>query len=181
MDTRLTAMRMETAMRKEIDELGRMTVGQLRQKYLEVFGEESRSNHKQFLFRRIAWRIQANAEGGLSERVRRRALEIANDADLRIRAPKAKFGPDVTLNPKLSVSRKVAGALDARLPPPGTYLEREYKGRRVIVKVLVDGFEFNGQIYRSLSAIAREVTGTKWNGFIFFNLMSTEEKPNGKE
>ena len=53
----------ESAMRKEIDELSRMTVGQLRQKYLEVFGEESRSNHKQFLFRRIAWRIQVLAEG----------------------------------------------------------------------------------------------------------------------
>ena len=82
---------METAMqKKEIEALSRMTVGQLRQKYLEVFGEESRSNHKQFLFRRIAWRIQALAEGGLSERARRRALEIANDADLRIRAPRKK-------------------------------------------------------------------------------------------
>lgn len=61
-----------------------MTVGQLRQEHIEVFGEESRSNHKQLLFRRIAWRIQALAEGGLSERARRRAMEIANDADLRI-------------------------------------------------------------------------------------------------
>ena len=69
---------METAMRKEIDELSRMTVGQLRQKYIEAFGEESRSNHKQFLFRRIAWRIQALAEGGLSERARRRALVLSN-------------------------------------------------------------------------------------------------------
>jgi hypothetical protein len=185
MDTRLTAMRMEanveSAMRKEIDELSRMAVSQLRQKYLEAFGEESRSNHKQFLFRRIAWRIQANAEGGLSERARRRALEIANDADLRIRSPKTKFGLDVTLDPKLSVSRKVAGALDPRLPPPGTYLEREYKGRRFIVKVLVDGFEFDGQLYRSLSAIASEVTGTKWNGFLFFSLTCTEGTPNGKE
>ena len=100
---------METAMRKEIDELSRMTVGQLRQKYLEAFGEESRSNHKQFLFRRIAWRIQAIAEGGLSESARRRALEIANDADLRIRAPKTKFGEDVALDPKLSVTRRVSG------------------------------------------------------------------------
>ena len=171
----------ESAMRKEIDELSRMAVSQLRQKYLEAFGEESRSNHKQFLFRRIAWRIQANAEGGLSERARRRALEIANDADLRIRSPKTKFGLDVTLDPKLSVSRKVAGALDPRLPPPGTYLEREYKGRRFIVKVLVDGFEFDGQLYRSLSAIASEVTGTKWNGFLFFSLTCTEGTPNGKE
>ena len=79
MDMRLTAMRMEIAMRKEIDELSRMPVSQLRQKYLEVFGEASRSNHKKFLFRRIAWRIQALAEGGLSERA------IANDADLHIR------------------------------------------------------------------------------------------------
>jgi hypothetical protein len=184
MDTRLTAMRtengMETAMRKEIDELSRMPVGQLRQKYMEAFGEESRSNHKQFLFRRIAWRIQALAEGGLSERARRRALEIANDADLRIRAPKTRFGDDVALDPKLSITRKVAGALDPRLPPPGTYLEREYKGRRIIAKILEDGFEFDGEIYRSLSAIAQEATGTKWNGFLFFNLMSTEENFNGK-
>ena len=105
-------------MRKEIEDLSRMTVSQLREKYLEVFGDESRSTHRQFLFRRIAWRIQALAEGGLSERARRRALEIANDADLRIRAPKSRFGQDPALDPKLSVRRKVAGDLDSRLPPP---------------------------------------------------------------
>jgi hypothetical protein len=55
-----------------------MTVRELRGRDREVFGEESRSNHKQFLFRRIAWRLQADAERGLSERARRRALEIAN-------------------------------------------------------------------------------------------------------
>ncbi len=121
---------METTMQmqKEIEVLSRMTVGQLRQKYLEVFGEESRSNHKQFLFRRIAWRIQALAEGGLSERARRRALEIANDADLRIRAPRTRFKQDPTLDPKLSVTRKVAGYPDSRLPPHGSYLESERAG-----------------------------------------------------
>lgn len=161
---RLTTSRREnvvkTTMQSQIDELGRMTVGQLKQKYLEVFGEESRSNHKQFLFRRIAWRIQALAEGGLSERARRRALEIANDADLRIRAPRALFGDNPALDPKLSVARKVVGELDSRLPPPGSYLEREYKGQRIIVKVLAGGFEFEGRMYRSLSAIAREVMET---------------------
>ncbi len=116
---------METAMQtqKEVEALSRMTVGQLHQNYLDVFGEESRSNHKLFLFRRIAWRIQALAEGGLSERARRRALEIANDADLRIRAPRTMFGQDPTLDPKLSVTRKVAGDLDSRLPPHGSYPE----------------------------------------------------------
>jgi hypothetical protein len=184
MDMRLTALRkekvVETAMQKEIEDLSRMTVGQLRQKYLAVFGEESRSNHKQFLFRRIAWRIQALAEGGLSERARRRALEIANDADLRIRAPRTWFGRDATLDPKLSVRRKVADDLDSRLPPPGSYLEREYKGQRVIVKVLVDGFEFEGQVHRFRSAIAQEVTGTKWNGFAFFNMAPSTEASNGE-
>ena len=84
-----------TALRERIESLRHMTVGQLKTKYQEVFGEGSRSNHKQFLFRRIAWRMQANAYGGLSERARRRALEIANDADLRIRAPRnfLKVGP----------------------------------------------------------------------------------------
>jgi hypothetical protein len=114
-----------------------MTVGQLQRKHLEVFGEESRSNHKQFLFRRIAWRIQALAEGSLSERARRRALEMANDADLRIRTPKTIFGQDRGLVPRLTKTCNVAGNLDSRLPPYGSYFEREYKGRRIIVKVLV--------------------------------------------
>jgi len=185
MDMRLTALRrekpMETAMQKQIEELSRMTVSQLRQKHLEVFGEETRSSHRQFLFRRIAWRIQALAEGGLSERARRRALEIANDADLRVLAPRTRFGRDATLDRKLSVSRKVPGELDARLPPVGSNLEREYKGRRVIVRILVDGFEFDGQKYRSLSAIASKVTGTKWNGFAFFNMAPATETSNGKK
>lgn len=168
-------------MQKQIEELSRMTVSQLRQKHLEVFGEESRSNHRQFLFRRIAWRIQALAEGGLSERARRRALEIANDADLRVLAPRTKFGRDVTLDRKLSITRKVPGDLDPRLPPPGSCLEREYKGRQVIVKVLVDGFEFDAKKYRSLSAIAKNITGTKWNGFLFFNMAPTTEASNGKK
>ena len=183
MDMRLTALRkekvVETTIQKQIDDLARMTVGQLKQKYLEVFGDETRSGHKQFLFRRIAWRIQALAEGGLSERARRRALEIANDADLRIRAPQSWFGRDATIDHRLSVRRKVASDLDSRLPPPGSCLEREYKGQRIIVRVLVDGFEFDGRAYRSLSAIAREVTGTKWNGFAFFDMAPNTEAANG--
>jgi hypothetical protein len=81
-------MRNENEIREEIEGLRSLTTAQLKEKYREVFGEQSRSNHKQFLFRRITWRIQANAWGGLSERGRQRALEIADDADLRIRAPK---------------------------------------------------------------------------------------------
>ena len=73
----------------EIDGLRHQTVGQLKAKYREVFSAESRSNHKQFLVRRIPWRLQANAEGHLSERARQRALALAQEAELRIRAPES--------------------------------------------------------------------------------------------
>ena len=77
----------------EIDDLQYKTVAQLQIRYREVFGESSRSNHKQFLIRRVAWRLQALAEGDLSERARQRAAELANDADLRMLPPPVKPAP----------------------------------------------------------------------------------------
>jgi Protein of unknown function (DUF2924) len=154
---------------EEIEDLRQMKVGALRTKYREVFGEVSRSSNRQFLFRRIAWRLQARVEGDLSERARRRALKIADDADLRIRAPESFFvrsGPGDIARP---LGRARARA-DRRLPPPGTLLTRQFENRRIVVKVLEDGFEYQSQRYRSLSAIAREVTGTRWNGLLFFGL-----------
>ena len=73
---------------KEVAAMERMTIDELRDKYAEVFGEATRSRHKQYLIKRIAWRMQANAEGGLSERALQRAMELANDADLRVTAPR---------------------------------------------------------------------------------------------
>ena len=162
-------MKTETQIREEIEGLRSLTTAQLKEKYREVFGEQSRSNHKQFLFRRIAWRIQANAWGGLSERARRRALEIADDADLRIRAPKnfLKDGPDESR----TAEARIAPGLDPRLPLPGSDLVRRYQGKDVVVRVRQDGgFECNGRIYTSLSKAVIEATGTRWNGFAFYNL-----------
>ena len=72
---------------QEVAALRRMTVGQLQARYAEVFGEQPRGRHRQWLLRRIAWRRQAVAEGALSERARQRAAELANDADLRLTPP----------------------------------------------------------------------------------------------
>lgn len=171
---------METTIRKEIEALRHMTMVQLRQKYAEVFGEETRSHHKHFLFRRIAWRIQALAEGGLSERAHRRALEIANDADLRIRAPKTRFQQDFSLSSDSAVKRRVTAVADPRLPAAGGVVERRYKGRDIVVKVREEGFEYEGKLYKSLSAIAREVTSTKWNGFLFFGCSAENGGANEK-
>jgi hypothetical protein len=142
-----------TAMREQIEALRHMTVGQLKDKYHEVFGESSRSNHKQFLFRRIAWRLQANAWGGLTERARRRALEIADDADLRIRAPKNFLKED--LDESRTLETRVAPTLDPRLPVPGTLLVRRYQGKDVVVRVCEDGFEYDSRVHRSLSSAGR--------------------------
>jgi len=147
--------------------LARMTVTQLRERYAEVFGEATRSFNKQHLIKRIAWRLQAIHEGDLSERARRRAGELANDADLRIRPPAAPPAADGNGSVATSPFRIEP---DDRLPMPGTLLKREYKGQTVQVRVLSEGFEFEGDIYRSLSAVARKVTGGHWNGYHFFGL-----------
>jgi hypothetical protein len=144
-----------------------MSVDRLRAKFAEVFGEPTRSRHKEYLIKRIAWRMQANVEGGLSERALQRAMELANLADLRLTAPRqpkvAADAPERTVTVATGV-RPSTGLL------PGTMLKRQYKGRTLHVMVLADGFEFEGQRYKSLTAIVKAVTGTHWNGHHFFGL-----------
>ena len=152
---------------KEIAALKRMTVTELRKKHLEVFGEPTSSGHKDYLVKRIAWRLQALAEGGLSERSRRRAEELANEADLRTHAPSAR--PEANQGGVMTRTL-VAFDHDPRVPLPGSILTRCYKDRDIVVKVLPKGFEYDGEIYRTLSAVAKAVTGKHWNGYHFFNL-----------
>jgi hypothetical protein len=142
-----------------------MSVDCLRTKYADVFGEPTRSRHKEYLIKRIAWRMQANAEGGLSERARLRAMELANDADLRVTAPRRP-------KPVADAAERTVTVASSVRPHtkllPGTRLTRQYKGRTLHVTVLTEGFEFEGERYKSLTAIAEFVTGKHWNGFHFF-------------
>ena len=114
---------------KELAALKRMTPADLRMKYAEVFGEASRSGHKEWLIKRIIWRMQANAEGDLSERAKRRALELANDADLRMKAPRA--AKRTAADGRHAGAPDSARAADSRLPMPGTVITRPYKGRTI--------------------------------------------------
>jgi hypothetical protein len=159
-------------LRYQIKALTGDSVGKLKEKYRAVFGQESRSNNKPFLVRRIAWRLQANAEGELSERARERALLLAEEADLRIRAPESFVR-------ELSQSA-AKGRVDPRLPPTGTWLRREFQGQIVSVEILEKGFRYQESVYKSLSAVARKVTGTQWNGFLFFGLKPNAEQSDGK-
>lgn len=70
---------------------------------------------------------------------------------------------------------------DPRLPEPGTVIEREHNGDKIRVKVLEDGFEYKDKTYRSLSAIAREATGTTWNGLLFFKLIPYARRDQAAE
>ena len=165
---------MDTAVLMEIENLRRASLAGLREKFREVFQEETRSRHREHLFRRIAWRLQALAEGGLSERARVRADDIAQDADLRLIAPQGFFkveGRHVQTTPG-DRNRKEQ---DSRLPLPGALLSRKWKGRTILVEVLAKGFRYENQHYASLSAVAVAVTGTRWNGLAFFGLTRTAD------
>ena len=168
------------SLEQTITALGRMTVTQLRQQHLELFGEPTSAGNKQFLFKRIVWRIQSLAEGTLSERARRRAEELARDADVRMNVPRPpKPGADSKLRSiELPAPRVTA---HDRIPIPGTVLTRKYRGRQIDVKVLLNGFEYEGQAYRSLSAVAKTVTGSHWNGHLFFGLTGTGARKSSHE
>jgi hypothetical protein len=147
---------------REVAALNRLSIGRLREKYAEAFGEPPASSNRAWLARRIAWRLQERAFGGLSERAKRRAAELADDADLRVVTPRARMN--------VVPGEDAPAPHDPRLPAPGTVLTRAYKGKTLEVKVLSCGFEFKGDRYASLSAVAKAATGSHLNGFAFFGL-----------
>ena len=143
----------------QIAALRHLGVRELRQRYEATFGEATAARHKTWLIKRIAWRTQALVEGDLSQRARRRAAELACDADLRLSLPQGH-----------RLSTEAPPPRDRRLPMAGTLLARSYQGRLLEVTVLEEGFEHEGVIYGSLSAAARAITGSHVNGFQFFRL-----------
>ena len=156
---------------KELSALEQMSVGELRERYAELFDETTAARNRKWLIKRIIWRMQSLEQGGLSDRARKRARELAKRSDLRVTAPR-----DAELTSELgaetrSIPCRIAGG--SRTPLPGTVITRTYKGRRLQVQVLTNGFEFEGDVFRSLSAVAKQITGSHWNGYKFFNLQQT--------
>ena len=150
----------------EIAALRNQPIEILTTRYKEVFGVNSTpSSNKVFLWRKIAYRLQEQELGGLSPKAKDRLASLIEQYDpinnKALRPAVTTAGKEVVALPSLR---------DKRLPIPGTIIRKTYKDQEVRVKVLEKGFEYNGKFYRTLTAIAQELTGAHWNGYSFFNL-----------
>ena len=134
---------------------------ELLERYKELYGEDASGNHKIYIWRKIAYKLQERKQGSLSVKAKARLKALIEEYD--------------PINNKALRPDKPALCLPAiakykRLPIPGTVITKEYKDAKYQVKVLEKGFEYKGKIYKTLSAIAKEITGSHWNGYLFFNL-----------
>ena len=131
--------------------------------YREVFGQEAPSlRNKVTIWKRIAYRMQELEYGPLPTETQAKINELIEKYDpvnnQAFRPAQAATEP----------GQRKATSRDRRLPIPGTTISKEYKGRNLEVKVLEKGFEYEGNTYRTLSAIAKAITGDHWNGYLFF-------------
>jgi hypothetical protein len=157
----------------------RLPAAGLQQRYQALTGKPARSTHPAFLARRLAWALQEQQVGGLPDEARQRIAELAESLDplakaatkARRRSPTDPHGRSNRRGGRPGHRRR-----EIRLPGPGATIRRTYKGCEIAVRILDDGFEFDGHHYRSLTAIAKLVTGAHWNGLLFFGLIKQQRK-----
>jgi hypothetical protein len=147
---------------RQIAELETLAVPELKARWRKLFGTDPPTHQRRFLIKRLAYRVQELTYGGLSDEARQRAAEIIKEAGLDEEASIPGRGG----TPRRRVDVAIAG----------TRFVRVWNGRRYEVTVIAGGFEFEGRPYRSLTAIARAITGTHWNGRAFFGLRNGEER-----
>lgn len=156
-------------MTAQIDALRALDDDGVRRRFESEFEVPAAGRSAMRMRRRLAWRMQAEAEGGLSEEAldRLAALAPAPRVALGVR-PTASGGATSPPGGMGGGSTAPQRERDPRLPPPGTVLRRTHKGVEHEVLVGVDAFEWRGQRYGSLTAVANAITGSRWNGFGFF-------------
>lgn len=140
---------MEKSILAEVAELERMGLDELRSRWALLFEmQPPLTTTRKYLIGRLAYRLQEMRHGGIPEKTMETMQQILPAKDL---------------------GSEPSGR-DAAMPAPGTIITRTWHGREYTVKVLKKGFEYNGARYRSLSAVAKEITGTHWNGRVFFGV-----------
>jgi len=142
----------------EVAALRDLPLDALVERHVALFGRQPRTRHRDQLWRRVAWKLQEQRLGGLSKVARRRLDDLIAEIELP------------TADEPRVVTAKLRRDDEPRRPKAGTVLTREWRGREVRVAVVERGFEHEGAVYRSLSAVARAITGSHWNGRLFFGL-----------
>jgi hypothetical protein len=157
---------MSIDMKKQAQALGKLKLGALKDKYAEVIGEKPKSNNKPYMVRKILAAMELQAEAA--------AKAPASAPEAQEEAPKGGPAQEQAAGGTAAKGARAGKGKtrerDPRLPPAGEVLEREHDGKVIRVKVLEEGFQWRGKAYRSLSAIAKEATGTIWNGLLFFGI-----------
>ncbi len=156
---------------EKVAALKTMKTRELQQLYRDTFKEECRTNNVQHLRRRLAAKLQLDAIPP-EEQERLAAIEPHALNELRKRVEQRRRAVEPITDPETGKAR------DPRLPPVGTVLTKRHKAEVYSVTVLDDGFEWQGKVYKSLSAVAFEITGTRWNGMRFFRLTKRKENTN---
>ena len=168
---------METTLLRELHRIQRLSVNELQAEWSKLYGgEPCRSRNRTYLVKRLCWRVQEIAHGGLSDRARTRIDQLAPNAFTRSRTPREALDAATVVNQASVVTTDANPKRDPRLPSAGTVLTRQYHGREIRVLTLDDGFEWDGRHFKSLTAVARAVTGAKWNGKLFFGLTERKRK-----
>ena len=171
------------AARRELDDmpsqlaaLETMNVPALAEKYRELYGEPTRSRNRAYLKKRLAWRIEANFQGDLSQgaiaRIQQLGDQLPERWQMRLGQPASEpaAASDAATKLGAALSTATTEPRDPRVPPVGTVVRRVFDGKTHEVTVCVEGFEYEGRRYKTLSAIANQIAGSRWNGFLFFGL-----------
>ena len=148
----------QTALIARLAAIQGMKTGQLRTEFHRLSGRPTGSWNRDWLQRKVSWLIQEKAR------------QESDGVKCLTLVPEVR---DVPRSPNLAAPIQVLpgrGVRDPRLPKPGAEIVRVYRGLRLTIRVLDAGFDWNGRIYPSLSAVAKAITGQHWNGRLFFNL-----------
>ncbi len=151
---------------EQLADLAKMSCAELAARYAGLAGQPAKSKNRIYLRKRVAWHIQAAEYGGLSEATLAKIDELIPVALSRYQAAAER---------RKKQDEGKRARRDPRLPVAGSVLRRIHGGRTHEVTVRDRGFEYSGQIYSSLSAVARAITGTNWNGYSFFGCKGQED------
>lgn len=165
--------------------LTEMNLGALREEYERVFGKASLSRNRKQLLRKIAEKIQADAAttDASTEPALKPTLTVKFEPKRGKKAggkgkgrSKGKAAAEAKESATKRQAVRPAGERDPRLPKAGTTITREWHGKKYLVRVLEQGFEYDGKPFRSLSALAKHITGQIVNGFSWFALTAKEKQ-----